>query len=144
MDSPAVTCLPKGSVVSVLKNKLLSQYGILSRRVFVRHVSKDPITNAESITEGWASVQSSQGYVILSALVSLCYNNARWGSTRPIIKQCGHAAHFKCVETHTLSLHQRAAGDQPYDGRFAANIADGEFLSQDKNGTDRSEVAQCN
>jgi hypothetical protein len=25
-------------------------------------------------------------------------------------------------------LHQRAAGEQPYDGRFAANIADGEFL----------------
>jgi Proteolysis_6 C-terminal len=27
-----------------------------------------------------------------------------------------------------LSLHQRAAGEQPYDGRFAANINDGEFL----------------
>ena len=27
-----------------------------------------------------------------------------------------------------LSIHQRAAGDQPYDGRFAANIDDGEFL----------------
>jgi hypothetical protein len=27
-----------------------------------------------------------------------------------------------------LSLHQRAAGEQPYDGRFAANIDDGEFL----------------
>lgn len=44
------------------------------------------------------------------------------------MRNCGHAAHLKCVETHTLSLHQRAAGEQPYDGRFAANIADGEFL----------------
>jgi Proteolysis_6 C-terminal len=41
---------------------------------------------------------------------------------------CGHAAHLKCVEKHTLSLHHRAAGDQPYDGRFAANISEGEFL----------------
>ena len=73
-------------------------------------------------------MQSSQGYIILSPLVSLCYENTRWGNTRPIIKQCGHAAHLKCVETHTLSLHQRAAGEQPYDGRFAANIDDGEFL----------------
>jgi hypothetical protein len=32
------------------------------------------------------------------------------------------------VEQHILSLHSRAAGDQPYDGRFAANIDDGEFL----------------
>jgi hypothetical protein len=32
------------------------------------------------------------------------------------------------VEQHFLSLHSRAAGDQPYDGRFAANIDDGEFL----------------
>ena len=107
---------------------MTKEYGILSRRVMVRHVSRDPQTGAEVITEGWASVQSSQGYVILSPLASLCYTNSSWGGTRPIIKQCGHAAHLKCVETHTLSLHQRAAGDQPYDGRFAANISDGEFL----------------
>jgi hypothetical protein len=66
--------------------------------------------------------------VILSPLVTLCYTNSRWGSTRPFIKQCGHAAHFKCVETHTISLHQRAENEQTYDGRFAANIGDGEFL----------------
>ena len=35
---------------------------------------------------------------------------------------------MKCVEAHCLSLHQRAAGGQPYDGRFSANIEDGEFL----------------
>ena len=93
----------------------------------MRHVVKDAQKN-NSITEGWASVQSSQGYVILSPLTSICYSNSRWGSTRPIIRQCGHAAHLKCVEAHTLSLHQRAAGEQPYDGRFAANIDDGEFL----------------
>ena len=128
MDSKPLACLAKGSVVSVLKSKVSSQYDVLSRRVLVRHVRKDPQTQAEIVTEGWASVQSSQGYVILSPLMSMCYSNTRWGSTRPIIKQCGHAAHLKCVETHTLSLHQRAAGDQPYDGRFAANIHEGEFL----------------
>lgn len=128
MDSKQLDCLPKGSVVSVLRSKVSSQYDILSRRVLVRHVATDPLTKAETLTEGWASVQSSQGYVILSPLAALCYNNTRWGCTRPVIKQCGHAAHLKCVETHTLSLHQRAAGDQPYDGRFAANINDGEFL----------------
>jgi len=128
MDSKALTCLPKGSVVSILKSKVSKNYDILSRRVLVRHVRKDPISQSESVTEGWASVQSSQGYVILSPLVSMCYSNTRWGGTRPIIKQCGHAAHLKCVETHTLSLHQRAAGDVNYDGRYAANIKEGEFL----------------
>ena len=79
-------------------------------------------------TEGWVSVESSQGYVILAPLKELCYNNSRWGSTRPIVKQCGHAAHLGCVETHCLSLHQRSAADQPFDGRFAANVDEGEFL----------------
>lgn len=128
MDSMPLACLPKGSVVSVLQSKVSTRYDILARRILVRHVSKNLVTNSEIVSEGWASVQSSQGYVILSPLVALCYNNTRWGSSRPIVKQCGHAAHLKCVETHTLSLHHRAAGDQPYDGRFAANINDGEFL----------------
>ena len=124
MDSKPITCLPRGSIVTVAKSTVSEQYDILSRRVFVKHVSE--ITGAE--TDGWASIQSSQGYIILSPLVSLCYENSRWGNTRPIVRQCGHAAHLRCVETHTLSLHQRAAGEQPYDGRFAANIDDGEFL----------------
>lgn len=128
MDSKALACLPKGSVVSVLRTKVSDTYDVLSRRVLVRHVTKDPGTAEDIVTEGWASIQSSQGYVILSPLSSLCYNSTSWGGTRPIIRHCGHAAHLKCVETHTLSLHQRAAGEQPYDGRFAANIADGEFL----------------
>lgn len=126
LDSKPLTCLPRGSVVTVLKKTFTPEYGILSRRVLVRHSKKEGGT--EVLSEGWASVMSSRGYVILSPLISLCYSNSKWGATRPIIKQCGHAAHLKCVETHTLSLHQRAAGDQPYDGRFAANIADGEFL----------------
>jgi len=128
MDSSPLKCLPRGTVVTVRESKISTNYDILSRRVLVRHVANDLDTGAEVLTEGWASIQSSQGYVILSPLVSLCYSSSRWGSTRPIIRQCGHAAHLKCVETHTLSLHQRAAGEQPYDGRFAANIADGEFL----------------
>ncbi len=124
MDSKPVFCLKRGTIVSVLKSTVSEKYDIMSRRVLVKHVSEQ----TGNVTEGWASMQSSQGYVILSPLVSLCYENTRWGSTRPIVFQCGHAAHLKCVETHTLSLHQRAAGDQPYDGRFAANIDDGEFL----------------
>lgn len=127
MDSAPLSCLPRGSIVTVLKSLMIDKYDILSRRVLVRHVAKDSENN-DITTEGWASVQSSQGYVILSPLTSICYSNSRWGSTRPIIRQCGHAAHLKCVEAHTLSLHQRAAGEQPYDGRFAANIDDGEFL----------------
>ena len=127
MDSKPLSCLPRGSIVTVLKSLMLDKYDILSRRVLVRHMVKDEQAN-DIVTEGWASVQSSQGYVILSPLSSICYSNSRWGSTRPIIRQCGHAAHLKCVEAHTLSLHQRAAGEQPYDGRFAANIDDGEFL----------------
>lgn len=124
MDSRPVFCLPRGSIVSVLKSTVSEKYDIMSRRVLVKHASEQ---NGK-VTEGWASVQSSQGYVILSPLVSLCYENTKWGNTRPIIRQCGHAAHLRCVELHTLSLHQRAAGEQPYDGRFAANIDDGEFL----------------
>ncbi|CAB9509609.1 protein ligase UBR1 [Seminavis robusta] len=127
MDSRPLSCLPRGSIVTVLKIAMLDKYDILSRRVLVKHVSIKPQEN-DLLTEGWASVQSSQGYIILSPLASVCYTNSRWGGTRPIIRQCGHAAHLKCVEAHTLSLHQRAAGEQPYDGRFAANIDDGEFL----------------
>ena len=128
LDSKPLMCLPRGSVVTVLKRAFSAEYGILSRRVLVRHVKKADNNACPVISEGWASVMSSQGYVILSPLGSLCYSNSKWGATRPIVMQCGHAAHLKCVETHTLSLHQRAAGEQPYDGRFAANIADGEFL----------------
>jgi len=128
MDSKPMTCLPKGSIVTALKTKVSTEHDVLSRRVLVRHLAKDPLSAMDVATEGWASVQSSQGYIILSPLSAMCYSNTAWGGTRPIIKQCGHAAHLKCVETHTLSLHQRAAGDQPYDGRFAANINDGEFL----------------
>lgn len=124
MDSKPVFCLPRGSIVSVKKSSVSENYDILSRRVLVKHVSEE----TGQVVEGWASVQSSQGYVILSPLLSLCYENTRWGNTRPIIRLCGHAAHLKCVEKHTLSLHQRAAGEQPYDGRFAANIDDGEYL----------------
>lgn len=127
LDSKPLSCLPRGSIVTVLKRAFSADYGILSRRVLVRHVKKEK-DSSDVVSEGWASVMSSQGYVILSPLSSLCYSNSKWGATRPIIKQCGHAAHLKCVETHTLSLHQRAAGEQPYDGRFAANINDGEFL----------------
>lgn len=128
MDSEQLVCLPTGSIVTVAESSVSEKYDILSRRVLVRHVSRDPTTGAEKVSEGWASVQSSEGYVILSPLWTLCYSNTRWGSTRPVIRQCGHAAHSKCVEQHILSLHSRAAGDQPYDGRFAANIDDGEFL----------------
>jgi hypothetical protein len=127
MDSRPLSCLQRGSIVNVLKITMLDKYDILSRRVLVQHVSVKP-QDYGVLTEGWASVQSSQGYVILSPLASVCYSNSRWGGTRPIIRQCGHAAHLKCAEAHTLSLHQRAAGEQPYDGRFAANIDDGEFL----------------
>ena len=124
MDSKPIFCLKRGTIVSVLKSTVSEKYDIMSRRVLVKHVSRE----TGKVTEGWASMQSSQGYIILSPLVSLCYENTRWGSTRPIVFQCGHAAHLKCVEAHMLSIHQRAAGDQPYDGRFAANIDDGEFL----------------
>lgn len=126
MDSRPLACLPKGSVVTLISDKVSMEYGVLSRRVFVRHKPESNIN--EGVTEGWASIQSSGGYVILSPLHSICYTNSRWGSTRPVIKQCGHAAHLRCVETHTLSLHHRAASEQTYDGRFAANIDDGEFL----------------
>ena len=128
MDSKPLHCIPKGSVVTILKSKVSPKFDILSRRVFVQYCTNDPLTKAAKIIEGWASVQSSQGYVILSPLTVLCSNYTKWGSTRPVVKQCGHAAHSRCVETHMLSLHQRAAGEQPYDGRFAANINDGEFL----------------
>ncbi len=120
--------LPRGSIVELLQSKISPQLGLLSRRVLVRRVDPISLENSGGITQGWASIQSWQGYRILSPLSSLCYTNTRWGSTRPIIRQCGHAAHFQCVEAHCLSLHQRAAGNQPFDGRFSANIDDGEFL----------------
>lgn len=127
MESAPVAFLPRGSLVEVLQSKISPQLGLLSRRVLVRHIA-DTQSKSTEVVQGWASIQSWQGYVILSPLSSLCYTNTRWGPTRPIIRQCGHAAHFRCVEAHTLSLHQRHAGGMPFDGRFSANIEDGEFL----------------
>jgi len=130
MNSAPIACIPQGSIVTILKSKTSSNYDLLSRRVFVRF---DPSSgNADdsmgTSMEGWASVESSQGYKILSPLKELSFNNTRWGSTRPMIRLCGHVAHAGCVEKHCLSLHQRAAADQPFDGRFAANLDEGEFL----------------
>jgi hypothetical protein len=126
MGSAPVAFLPLGSIVEVLQSKISPQLGLLSRRVYVRHVTEHQ--NESEAAQGWASIQSWHGYIILSPLKTLCYTNTRWGPTRPIIRQCGHAAHLRCVDSHCLSLHQRAAANQPYDGRFSANIEDGEFL----------------
>ena len=124
MDSEPLDCIPVGSLVTVVKGKVTPKYGLKSRRVFVRYIS--PVNG--KVSEGWASVQSAQGYTILSPLSDLCYTNSRWGSTRPIIKLCGHAAHLGCVHAHVASIHQKAEQDTPFDGRFAAEIGDGEFL----------------
>jgi hypothetical protein len=124
MDSAPVECIPAGSLVTVLKANVTPKYGLKSRRVLVRHVS--PLDG--KVSEGWASVQSAQGYTILSPLVDHCYSNSRWGCTRPIIRLCGHAAHLGCVDAHVASIHQKAEQDTPFDGRFAAEISDGEFL----------------
>ena len=139
MESTPVAFLPKGSIVEVLQSKVSASVGLRSRRVLVRHAGHErraetcptvPGSSSAngSVAQGWASMQSWQGYVILSPLSSLCYTNTRWGPTRPIVRQCGHAAHLRCVEAHCLSLHQRSAGNQAFDGRFSANIEDGEFL----------------
>jgi len=126
MDSPPVACLPMGSIVFIIQSKVSSSYGILSRRVFVRHVPSKRTEIPSPSLEGWASVQSSQGYIILAPLTNLCFG--RWGATRPLLRLCGHAAHLGCVDSYCLNLRQRHEADQPYDGRFAANIKEGEFL----------------
>ena len=126
MDSSPVACLPMGSVVLILNSEVSPKYDLRARRVFVRHIQKNEDSPDGMILEGWASIQSSQGYVILAPLTNLAFN--RWGMTRPVLRLCGHAAHLGCVDAHCTSLRQRAEGDHPYDGRFAANIEDGEFL----------------
>ena len=128
IESAPLALLPRGAIVEVLESKISPQLGLLSRRVLVRHVVSHSLNKSDEFVQGWASIQSWQGYVILSPISSLCYTNTRWGPTRPIIRQCGHAAHFHCVEAHCLSLHQRSAGNQPFDGRYSANIDEGEFL----------------
>ena len=102
MDSAAVACIPYGSIVTVTEPKVKEEFDLLSRRVYVCYESP----KNGSVVEGWANVNNSQGYVILSPLTNLCYANSRWGSTRPIILQCGHAAHLSCVETHVASIVQ--------------------------------------
>ena len=124
MDSAPVECISVGSLVTVVNAKVAPKYGLKSRRVLVQYMS--PFNGA--VSEGWASVQSAQGYTILSPLIDLCYTNSRWGCTRPIIRQCGHAAHLGCVDAHVASIHQKSEQDTPFDGRFAAEIGDGEFL----------------
>ncbi len=125
MDSAPVACIPLGSILEVVEPDVPLKYDLQSRRIFVRHISP----HDGKKVEGWASIQSAtSGYVILSPLSDICYRNSRWGATRPFIRQCGHAAHLKCVERHVASIHQKSQTDTPYDGRFAADIEDGEFL----------------
>lgn len=124
MDSEPVKCIPVGSLVTVQKSRVSFEYGLMARRVFISYVS--PVDG--NVFEGWASVQSAQGYTILSPLIDMCNNNSRWGSTRPIFRLCGHAAHLGCVDRHVASIHQKAEQETPFDGRFAAEIIDGEFL----------------
>lgn len=100
-----------------------TKYDLQTRRIFIKYTSQN-----NKVIEGWASVQSTQGYVILSPVLNLCYKSSRWGATRPLIRQCGHAAHLSCVDTHLASIHQKAQTETPYDGRYAADIEDGEFL----------------
>ena len=123
MDSKVVTCIDKGSIVRLTNNLATPNYGLHTRRVFVSYEGQ-----SGKVIEGWAATRSARGNLILQPLSQLCYANSRWGSTRPILRQCGHSAHSKCVEIHILSLHQKNATDHPYDGRFAANLNDGEFL----------------
>ena len=52
MDSKPLTCLPKGSVVTVICSTVSSEYNILAPRVLVRHVEKDPSGGGETIIEG--------------------------------------------------------------------------------------------
>ena len=124
MDSEPVKCIPVGSLVTVQKSRVSFEYGLTARRVFIRYIS--PADG--NAFEGWASVQSAQGYTILSPLIDICNNNSRWGTTRPIFRLCGHAAHLGCVDRHVASIHQKAEQETPFDGRFAAEIIDGEFL----------------
>mmetsp|Transcript_17876 Transcript_17876/g.25261 ORF Transcript_17876/g.25261 Transcript_17876/m.25261 type:complete len:2379 (-) Transcript_17876:136-7272(-) len=125
IDSAIITQIQPGSIVTVVDAKISPKYDILSRNVKIQHRSSE---FGENILEGWVSLFSAQGNTLLSPLTKLCHNNTRWGSTRPVLKLCGHSAHSKCVETHLLSLHQQRESDTIYDGRFAANIDDGEFL----------------
>ncbi len=124
LDSTPLACIPAGSIVEAKDVVVSPKYDIQTRRVFVRHIS--PETN--KVVEGWASIQSTQGYKILDPVLNLCYKNSRWGASRPLLRQCGHAAHLSCVETHVASIHQKAQAETPYDGRYAADIDDGEFL----------------
>ena len=71
MESAPVSFLPRGSIVEVLQSKITPQLGLLSRRVLVRHVIPEGQTGTDEIAQGWASIQSWQGYVILSPLSSL-------------------------------------------------------------------------
>lgn len=124
MDSEPIECIPVGSLVTVKQSKVSFKYGLKSRRVLISYES--PVDG--KVSEGWASVQSAQGYTILSPVMDVCCNNTRWGSTRPIFRLCGHAAHLGCVARHVASIHQKAEQEAPFDGRFAAEIGDGEFL----------------
>jgi hypothetical protein len=72
MNLEQLVCLPTGSIVTVAESTVSEKYDLLSRRILVLHVDKDPLTGAEKVPEGWASVQSSKGYVIFSPLPSLC------------------------------------------------------------------------
>jgi len=52
----------------------------------------------------------------------------KWGSTRPLVKFCGHFAHLHCIEKHTLMLHQKSVDRMNYVGMHCCDLTKGEFL----------------
>jgi len=124
--SEKVALLPPGSIVSVsphvyAENTVLTIHG---RRLFVESVD-DPNVRGYASTHMQSNVAKDP---ILLDLHDDRVHTSKWGYTRPVLKLCGHVAHTSCVEAHTLSLHQRNAADQSFDGRFAVNLEQGEFL----------------
>ena len=91
MNSPPVACLSRGSIVTVLKSKVSSKHDLLSRRVLVQHVDAGadvdtdnagargrsgrdggPKQGEGATAKGWASIQSKDGYQILSPPSRCC------------------------------------------------------------------------
>ena len=118
MKSEKVHLAPMGSHLYVVEEANNNENPLQSRRTLVEDKEGH---------RGWASFESSSGYEIVRSAQEVSWRG-RWGSTRPLIKTCGHIAHTSCVETHILSLHQKAVDGTQYAGMFSANISQGEFL----------------
>ncbi|CAM9281630.1 unnamed protein product [Chrysoparadoxa australica] len=79
-----------------------------------------------SPVEGWASLYSVDGYVILEPVGAHSWH--KWGRQRLQVGMCGHAVHYECWDVYYASLLGTSAANQAFEERINLDVGRGEYF----------------